>query len=68
MKPNQLVLHRETFAVYSQNTLKKKEKKTTKMIYGQSAEFVNFRTVATSRLLTTEPRKLTAEIRTICRL
>jgi len=32
------------------------------MIYGQSAEYVNFRTVGTYRFLTTGPRKVTAEI------
>ena len=32
------------------------------MIYGQNAESVNFGTVGTYRLLTTGPRKVTAEI------
>lgn len=32
------------------------------MIYGQSAEFVNSGTVDTYKILTTGPRKITAEI------
>jgi len=52
-----LVLYRETIAVYSQN-----HKKHIKMIYGQNAELVNFRTVGTYRFLTTGPRNVTAEI------
>jgi len=37
-------------------------KKPIKIIYGQSAELVNFGTVGTYKILTTGPRKVTAEI------